>query len=144
MALARRKWDQADADRPLTKRGQRQAEELPRVLGGYIVEAALSSPAVRCMQTIRPLAAGRGLAVQEVDALAEGATRDAVELVDQMADRVGVLCSHGDVIPYVLNTLARRDALDLGVQPSCAKGSTWVLEHDGTRWAKAFYIDAPA
>jgi hypothetical protein len=82
--------------------------------------------------------------VQEVDALAEGATRDAVELIDQMADRVAVLCSHGDVIPYVLNTLARRDGVDLGVQPACAKGSTWVLEHDGAHWAKAFYIDAPA
>ncbi len=41
-----------------------------------------------------------------------------------------VLCSHGDVIPAVLASLAA-SGVDLGNDPRCPKGCTWVLEAPG-------------
>jgi 8-oxo-dGTP diphosphatase len=143
VALARRKWDSPDEGRPLTKRGERQADALASRLAEYPVTEVLSSPSVRCVDTVGPLAKARGLSVEISDALAEGSTIDGLELVRRLTGQTAALCSHGDVIPYVLEALVAQDGIDLGEQPASAKGSTWVLEDDGTRFVKAYYIEPP-
>jgi 8-oxo-dGTP diphosphatase len=143
VALDRHSWDDDDAARPLRKRGRRQAEKLVTLLADFEVERVLSSPFLRCLETVAPLAAERGLAVEETDALAEGATHDAVALVRSLAGRTAVVCSHGDVIPRVLEHLVVHDGLDLGHDPRWAKGSVWVVEDDGERATKAFYLEPP-
>lgn len=126
VALRRSEWPDDDLLRPLSARGVRQAEALVAQLAGFEVLRVLSSPAVRCVATVAPLAARRGLAVETTGALAEGAGAGAVRLVQDLAGGAGVvLCSHGDVIPEVL------DSLDAGGHvrgaPRCQKGSTWAL-----------------
>ena len=140
VALARRKWNEADDLRPLTPRGVRQAEALPEAVAGYEIRRILSSPSVRCVDTVRSLAKDRRLDVDETMDLAEGSTHLAVALVRGFASTPAVMCSHGDVIPFVLDTLAARDGVDLGPDPKCAKGSTWVLEFEDGRCARAQYI----
>jgi hypothetical protein len=50
-------------------------------------------------------------------------------LLDEVADDTPVLCSHGDII------------LDLvGWERQARKGSTWILEPDGDRFAPAVYL----
>ena len=142
-ALDRLSWDDDDAARPLRKRGRRQAEKLVALLADFEVERVLSSPFLRCVETVVPLAADRGLVVEETDALAEGASHDAVVLVRSFAGHTVALCSHGDVIPRVLEHLVVHDGLDLGHDPRSAKASTWVLEDDGVRVVKAFYLEPP-
>jgi phosphohistidine phosphatase SixA len=144
VALARRKWHEPDALRPLAPRGVRQAEALPEVLADYEVRHILSSSAFRCVDTVRPLAKDRGLEIEESDDLAEGSTHLALVRVRARSWSPSVLCSHGDVIPWVLDALAERDGVDLGLDPKCAKGSTWALEFDGSRCARATYIPPPA
>jgi len=139
VALARRKWNDADDLRPLTPRGVRQAESLPEVLAGYEIRRVLSSPSVRCVETVRPIAKDRRLEIEEPPDLAEGSTHLALALVRACASSHAVMCSHGDVIPWVLAQLAERDGVDLGAEPKWAKGSTWVLEFDGSRCASAHY-----
>ena len=144
VALARRKWSGPDGLRPLTPRGVRQAEGLPEMLGDYEIQRVLSSPAVRCVDTVGPLAKDRGLEIEETDDLAEGTRHLALARVKACASTPSALCSHGDVIPWVLNALVDRDGVDLGPEPKCAKGSTWALEFEGSRCTRARYIPPPA
>lgn len=141
----RSKWEGPDDLRPLSKKGHKQAQELVAVLAGHPVGRVVSSPSLRCVQTVEPLAEARDLKVETDEALAEGATADeVVSLMRELAAENPVLSTHGDVIPTLLEALARRDGLDLPDGYPCAKGSTWVLESDGTgRVERAIYLQAP-
>ena len=76
-------------------------------------ERILSSPAVRCMQTVEPLAARLGLHVEPTTASTRAPTDDDVRsLLVELAAATAVLCSHGDVIPVILHQL-----IDGGMQP---------------------------
>ena len=57
-AVARRNWDGPDTQRPLTPRGQMQAQALPGLLAAYGAARVVSSPAVRCVDTVTPYVQG--------------------------------------------------------------------------------------
>ena len=63
VAASRSKWDGDDRLRPLTKRGQRQALDLVSQLSEQPVHRVLSSPYLRCVDTVAPLARGRRIEV---------------------------------------------------------------------------------
>jgi 8-oxo-(d)GTP phosphatase len=95
----RGKWLGDDRLRPLDEKGRRQAAELVTTLEPYAVERILSSPFVRCVQTVEPLAAARGLDVETTDVLADGAGSDGVRrLLGELAGSPVVLCGHGGEI----------------------------------------------
>ncbi len=114
--------------RPLTTPGQAQARELLRSFTDSKFARIFASPYVRCMETVVPLASHHGLAVSPHDALAEGATpKSTLQLFEECLDEGAVLCSHGDIIPILLEGLAAL-GVDLGPHPRCEKGCVWVLE----------------
>ena len=137
-------WDHDDELRPLSGRGQRQARGLLDVLRDAPFERLLSSPYVRCLESLAPLSCVRGLAIEPVDALAEGASlEDALTLVRKHLHHGAVMCSHGDVIPMLLEHFAR-NGVDLGPDPQCPKGCTWMLESDATGEIRhASYVPPP-
>ncbi|HZS23576.1 MAG TPA: phosphoglycerate mutase family protein [Gaiellaceae bacterium] len=93
----RDEWEGDDRLRPLDERGRAQAEALRDVLLARGVRHAVSSPYVRCTQTVAPL----GLEIVPDDRLAEGASRKGtLELLRSLEDAVA--CTHGDVIEAVL------------------------------------------
>lgn len=148
LALRRADWAADDQARPLAERGHRQAAALVEAVAGYDVRRVLSSPSVRCRQTVAPLATARGLAVEPDPTLAEGAAAAAAARIAEVAGagrdgRATVLCSHGDVIPEVLRALDAGGTLTAGRRAQ--KGSTWVLGvgRDG-RLATAHYLAPPA
>lgn len=103
-ALSRNGWMQDDELRPLTEKGHRQAAGIVELLGDRRIGQIISSPAVRCTQTVEPLAAERGLKIVSDPALCEGsALRPARQLLDDLDH--AVVCSHGDLIPDLLNQL---------------------------------------
>lgn len=152
-AGSRRKWQGDDTDRALDDRGRRQAEGLVDLLAPFDVVRVLSSPSVRCMQTVEPAAAGRGLAVIADDDLLEGNSPTAVALVRSLlgpgsstagADGPAiVMCSHGDTIPDALDALAREGAA-LGDDLPCKKGSTWVVWRGPAGDVAGRYLPPPA
>ena len=92
-------WDDHDDLRPLDAKGIRQASELVRQLAPFELERILTSPLVRCVQSVEPLAAARGLEVEPVDALAEGADGAQVRsLFEDVAGTATALCGHGPEI----------------------------------------------
>ena len=95
----REKWVGDDPLRPLDEKGRRQAVELVTKLEPYAVARILSSPFVRCVQTVEPLATARELAIETTDVLADGAGPDGVRrLLGQLAGSPAVLCGHGGEI----------------------------------------------
>ena len=139
VALRRSDWTKPDQLRPLTPRGYEQADRLPDLLADHTVERILSSPSVRCVETVQPLAARLGLPVEELPQLAEGAGAAAAELLRSL-DGTVVACSHGDVLPALLRLLAPEVASPDG-HVECEKGSTWELAGGG---AEPRYLPPPA
>ena len=145
-AGSRRSWDANDIERPLSARGDLQAAHLIELLDGRPVAAVLSSPAVRCVQTVTPLAESFGLAVQVDALLHEGvdAGRAALHLLEQASATDGdvVACSHGDVIPRAMGLLVSDGmTIDGDEGPAlCKKGSTWAIKVSKGRAVKARYF----
>jgi phosphohistidine phosphatase SixA len=99
----REEWSGSDRLRPLDDRGRRQAEDLVAALAAYPVERILSSPYVRCTQTVMPLGAQRRLDVEERLELAEGANREStLALIHEVEGSGLVVCTHGDVVEELL------------------------------------------
>jgi broad specificity phosphatase PhoE len=111
-AVDRSAWEDDDRLRPLDKRGRRQAFAL-RTLD---VRRIVSSPSLRCIETVAPLAAARSLSIEVDERLAEGAGRNAFSLLAELDG--GLACTHGDVIDAVLGReLEKGGAAILDVAP---------------------------
>jgi len=91
-------WDGDDRLRPLDKKGRKQAARLVDVLAGSRIERIVSSPYLRCIQTVEPLARARGLAIEGVVELAEHQFTDGPAfLAALLADDHAVACVHGGI-----------------------------------------------
>jgi len=96
-----------DRLRPLDDRGRRQAAALVELLRPLGVRRLLSSPYVRCVETLEPLAAALELPLEADDRLAEGSGPAALELLRE--DGV-VLCTHGDIVEELLGRGLKKGA----------------------------------
>ena len=88
-------WRGDDRQRPLDKRGRRQADALVEELEGYPLSRILSSPYDRCVQTVEPLATRRGLAIEQRDELGEGGQYNGAILVRSLIGQPAAVCVHG-------------------------------------------------
>ncbi|KRB38849.1 NUDIX hydrolase [Microbacterium sp. Root180] len=129
-ALGREEWDGEDAARPLAPRGKKQANSIVGPLLAFGARKIVSSPAVRCMKTVTPLAAALGRKVEKSslisqDAWEEGES-DARTIIGQRVRgrKAAVLCSHGPVLPDILSELA----LATGTLRGSYLGSASALE----------------
>ncbi|UOQ88400.1 NUDIX hydrolase [Agromyces endophyticus] len=119
-AVSRSGYDGPDASRPLTARGVDQAAGLVDTLTAWGPKRIVSSPAVRCVTTVTPLAAATGIEIKR-DA---GISQDAWEAGDGEVRRVvgkrvragrsAVICSHGPVLPEIMRELALATGTPLG------------------------------
>lgn len=111
-ALSRSDWDRSDAARPLTERGRTQAKSIVGPLRAFGIRKIVTSDAVRCVETVTPLAK----ALERTPVLTGKISQDAWE--DGTADlrsvvgrrvrsgKPAVLCSHGPVLPGLLSEIA--------------------------------------
>ncbi|WP_460772238.1 NUDIX hydrolase [Microbacterium sp. GXF7504] len=111
-AVARDQWDGSDASRPLTDRGAKQAKSIVGPLRAYGVRRIVSSDAVRCVSTVKPLAKALKRSIRETELLSQDAWEDGRSDVRTVvgkrvrARKPAVLCSHGPVLPDILSELA--------------------------------------
>jgi 8-oxo-dGTP diphosphatase len=113
----RASWDGDDRLRPLDERGHRQALDLVEALDGYPIERILSSPYLRCILTVEPLAAARGLAIEPREELSEQRQAgDALPLIRSLSGGPAALCTHGGIEQLIGSSARYRkgEALVLG------------------------------
>ena len=129
-AGSQKRWRGPDQLRPLSALGDRQAVGLLARLGGYPVTRILSSPTVRCHQTVVPLSQERAVPIEVVAALdVDAPVEGLLELMADPSMETTILCGHGGQIVGALRLLCGGAAS--GGQLSRQKGSTWVLDQDG-------------
>ena len=128
-AGSRRDWSGPDRLRPLSPAGLRQADALAARLAPLRPTSLISSPYLRCVQTLQPTAKATATEISTDDCLAEGRSYTAVlELMATLADRA-ILCSHGDVIPDTIAALQRRGC-EFTSPPDWRKAGVWVLDRN--------------
>lgn len=129
-AVSREDWDGTDAARPLARRGKRQAKAIVGPLRAFGVERVVSSDAVRCVDTVTPLAKSLGTSVRTTGLISQDAwevgASDARTVIGKRvrARTPVVLCSHGPVLPELLTELA----LATGTLRGSYLGSASALE----------------
>jgi 8-oxo-dGTP diphosphatase len=142
-AGSRGKWTGDDRLRPLSKKGIEQAERLVTILKPFPIRAIFSSPFLRCVQTVEPLAGARNLPVKQAIALAEG--HGIHGLMEFFSDRTlddVVLSTHGDIAWELVEALVMRKVVKEG-DGGFEKGSTWVVDVEGGTPVRGRYIPAP-
>lgn len=110
-ALGRGSWREDDQLRPLDGAGRQRADAIAPILAAYGVRRLVSSPSVRCADTLRPYAARLGVSLRTKDGLSEEgyaaeparAPRHLQRLVERGTP--AALCSHGPVLPELLTLL---------------------------------------
>ena len=110
-AVGRGSWGKGDQLRPLDAAGQERARSIAPLLAAYGVKRLVSSPSLRCTDTLRPYAAQLGAALRTKDGLSEegyaAEPARAVRHLERLVERgaPAALCSHGPVLPSLLDAL---------------------------------------
>ena len=111
-ALSRSEWDGADAARPLTERGRRQAKSIVGPLRAFGIRRVVTSDAVRCVDTVAPLSRALGRKIVQTEKISQDGWEDGTsDLRSVIGRRVrsgkpAVVCSHGPVLPELLSEIA--------------------------------------
>nr|WP_306270224.1 NUDIX hydrolase [Ornithinimicrobium sp. HY1793] len=112
VAVGRGSWKGPDPQRPLTPVGARRADRLVALLHAYRPQHLLTSPSLRCTDTLAHYSAYSGLPLTERRGLseegyAEGPAK-AVKHLRKVVERGEgtALCTHGPVLPDLLGHLA--------------------------------------
>lgn len=132
-----------DDYRPLSDRGWARSAELDLIFAKVKISRILSSPATRCVQTVEGIAKSHGLEIAEHPDLAEGSDiPDVIKLLEKKANKPTILCSHGDIIPALIDLLGNNGVPIKG--RGCEKGSVWIVSHDGREFTGARHLPKKA
>lgn len=131
---AARSDDLEDLERPLTSVGAQQAKALVPLLAAYGVGRVVSSPALRCAQTVEPYAHSISTFIEIDDRISEDTTFGQVQRsLAAMLDRKRpvVLCTHRPTLPWIFDAIGT-ESYDLapgeGVVIHHRKGTVFAVE----------------
>jgi 8-oxo-dGTP diphosphatase len=127
LAGHRNAWEGDDRVRPVDDRGRLQSDALVDALASFQIDRIVSSPYLRCVQTVEPLAAALELEIELDEQL--GATRldEVGEVLERLRGENVAVCTHGD-LPWLGDRKFK-------------KGATWVVDD---RLVPQRYVKPPA
>jgi 8-oxo-(d)GTP phosphatase len=141
-------WRKKDLLRPLDGQGKQQARDLAALLACFGSGRVLSSPAERCLATVRPYAADT---CGEVEAMAafglpragakKAARRAAAAALTELAARAAaekqpvVICAHRENIPALLSAVCEQLGTAAPAEPALRKAGFIVLHRAAGRVA---------
>ena len=137
-AGSRKYWKGPDIERPLSKKGRRQAEGLVDMVSRYPIKRILSSPYVRCVQTVEQLSdPPRPEELHQVrirakrcryasEAVAPAVGKEASRFASAVAEVQGVLGDHHDA--YVADQWLRDTSAELDAPQVLAAGELISLQ----------------
>lgn len=106
-------WPGPDATRPLLPRGEVQSLSVAPGIAAFRPAKLISSTAVRCTTTIAPAARITGLLVAQTEVISQDAYHPRGDAVRKLVAKwlakgvTTVLCSHGPVLPQIIDAVAR-------------------------------------
>jgi phosphohistidine phosphatase SixA len=96
-------WVGDDRARPIDEPGREQAAALVELLADRALARVLTSPYLRCVQSVEPLAQARALPLEYRHELGDDARADeALALMRELGSEPAALCAHGDQIRELL------------------------------------------
>ena len=147
-AIERSEWAGEDTDRPLSSFGERQSRRLLSNLQPYVIEEMHSSSAVRCYETITPMARSMKIDFFFTDSLSEEVfTRDkerSIKYIHRLLvnDYPVLACSHNPILPEVISSFVNKfgiEVTDIKLEP----GDAWVAHHIDREVVSVEYLPAP-
>lgn len=138
----RSNWSGPDHKRPISHKGVLQAKALSKYLAKNGAKQIFTSPFLRCVQTVAPLAHRLGLGYIDLPELSEGAPPEGAAALLRTAKKGTVICSHGDVLASLVGHLAAHGA-PINPKTEIQKAAIWKLTLDDGRITKAKYIPPP-
>jgi len=140
----KRQWRGEDSKRPLSERGRQQAEGLAHNLSGLYTPRLISSPYVRCQQTLRPLAARSNRTIETNRRLAPDArVSDLDAFLADPALEGAVLCTHGETLSALIRRWRQKGGVTFSADSpppdgpllgknATEKGAAWIVVDDET------------
>jgi phosphohistidine phosphatase SixA len=140
----KRQWRGEDSNRPLSERGRQQAEGLAHNLSALSTPRLISSPYVRCQQTLRPLAGRSYRTIETNRVLAPDARAADLDRFLRDQDLEGaVLCTHGETLAALIRRWQQKSNVTFSVDGPPAdhpllgknateKGAAWIVVDDET------------
>jgi 8-oxo-(d)GTP phosphatase len=144
---SRASWPKEDSLRPLNPRGHQRAGALVPVLAAYGVTRVVTSPSVRCLDTVLPYAVAAGKRARLKAGLSEEGFAEQPERAPYHLTRLlerghaAVVCTHGPVLPVLLERLAwiadpdesaAKVTLSEAAESGMGKGEAFVAHLVGT------------
>jgi 8-oxo-dGTP diphosphatase len=124
----RSEWRGSDEWRGLTDGGHGQAKAMVRMIEELPVEHILSSPSLRCRQTVVPLALARALDVEPCWQLGAGVEpEDLIDLIADPSTEAAVLCTHRETLQLLFEHLAGTYQVLAEAAEPMEKGAVWIL-----------------
>jgi 8-oxo-dGTP diphosphatase len=147
-AIAREEWEGDDGDRPLAQLGQQQSKRMHAIYQPFAVTEIHSSDAVRCYETVSPIARAMSLNLVYLTELSEYAfekdKKAAINIVNDIIESQAraIVCGHNPVIPgIVAKYIGKKNfkELDHGLLP----GEAWILHHRDGEIVAIDWMQAP-
>ncbi|NCV76518.1 MAG: NUDIX hydrolase [Actinobacteria bacterium] len=147
-ALDRNDWSGEDCDRPLNTYGERQAKRVLLNFQSFEIEEIHSSSAVRCYESVSPMARALNIGFFFTDSLSEDVYMKDKERPFKyiqrllMNDYSTLVCSHNPIIPRAISSFVDK----FGVEISDTKlepGDAWIVHHIDREVIAVDYLPAP-
>jgi 8-oxo-dGTP diphosphatase len=147
-ALARSEWPGDDDDRPLDVLGQNQAAKLPSIYKVFNLKEIHTSDAIRCYDTVTPIASALQMKVEVSGKLSESSFKKdkerAFEYLKELikSNKSALICSHNPILPKLLAKVSKKNELtpdEEKLQPADA----WILHRSGKDVLQIDRINSP-
>jgi len=147
-AITRDEWQGDDDDRPLDALGQNQAKRLLSMYQVFNLQQIHTSDAVRCYDTVDPIAKGLGIKLEVTGKLSESSyKKDKEKAIDYAKELIKddqriLLCSHNPILPKLLNKLTKKSDLEADDE-KLLPADSWVIHRIGKDVIQIDRLDAP-
>lgn len=147
-AVAREDWQSEDLDRPLSSIGEQQAKRLISSLIPFDIKEIHSSSAVRCYESINPLARALSLDYFFTDSLTEYVfsknPERTLKYIDRLLenDHTTLICGHNPILPRYLSEKYSKQGFEVS-EAALKPGEAWILHHIGKEVIAVDHLAAP-
>ena len=148
-AIDRKEWNGDDGDRPLAQIGTTQAKRLIPNLTPYGIKEIHTSTAIRCMDTVTPLARALDINYLISEDLGEYQFSRNPMLAEKyfkrtlMNDFPTLICSHNPILPQLLSHWADKSGFGVEVT-KLSPADAWIIHHLQSEIIAVDYLPAPA